>query len=180
MSENWEEFTRDLNELSRELRQALAETMEEEKKDVEKGLVLEFLKKLGIKHGLTEYNRRVVINAVRKEECKGYPIERGVYSPDLGMLRRKKDFVNFLNKYNIKFEGRANVILFRGEPVAVSPGHLILELDGNERVGLIRPENTDYYNFVYVRGETEQTYTGLKGVAPKYLNGYFVLVFENK
>ena len=73
--------------------------MEEEKKDVEKGLVLEFLKKLGIKHGLIEYNRRVVINAVRKEECKGYPIERGVYGQDdkeieiikfngIGVLRR--------------------------------------------------------------------------------------------
>jgi hypothetical protein len=232
MSENWEEFIRDLNELSRELRQALAETMEEEKKDVEKELVLEFFKKLGIKYELTEYNRRVVVNAVRKEECKGYPIERGVYrqddkeieiikfngigilkvkpnngekheipivsaysitckdtyfyisyawySPDLQMLRRKKDFVNFLNKHNVKFEERANVILFRGEPVALSSNHLILRLDGNERVELVHPENTEYYNFVYVRGETEQIYTGLKGVTPKYLNGYFVLIFENK
>ena len=232
MLENWKDFIKDLTELSKELRQALAETMEEEKKDVEKDLVLEFLKKLGIKYELTEYNRRVVVDAVQKKECKGYPIERGVYekdgkeieilkfngigilkiklnnrevheiplvsaysiackdtyfyihyawySPDLKMLRQKKGFVDFLNKHNVRFEERANVILFKGELVAVSPSHLILKLDDNERTELIRPKNTDYYNFVYVKGETEYIYSELKGVEPKYLNGYFVLVFENK
>jgi hypothetical protein len=232
MPENWEDFIRDLTELSKELRQALSETMEEEKKDIEKDLVLDFLKKLGIKYELTEYNRRIVVNAVQKKECKGYPIEGGAYeqdgkeieiikfngigilkiklnngeryetpivsaysitckdkyfyisyawyNPDLEMLRRKKDFVNFLNKHNVRFEERANVILFKGELVAVSPSHLILKLNDNERVELIHPKNTDYYNFVYVKGETEYIYSELKGVEPKYLNGYFVLVFENK
>ena len=232
MSENWEEFIKDLTELSKELRQALAETMEEEKKDIEKDLVLEFLKKLGIKYELSEYNKRVVVDAVQKKECKGYPIERGVYEqddkeieiikfngigilkiklnngevheiplvsaysitckdsyfyihyawyhPDLKMLRQKKGFVNFLNKHNVRFEERANVILFKGEPVALSPNHIILNLNDSERIELIHPKNTDYYNFVYVKGETEYVYNELKGVEPKYLNGYFVLVFENK
>ena len=232
MLENWKDFIKDLTELSKELRQALTETMEEEKKDVEKDLVLEFLKKLRIKYELTEHERRVVVNAVQKKECKGYPIGRGVYeqdgkeieilkfdgigilkiksnnsevheiplvsaysitckdshfyidyawySPDLKMLRLKKDFVNFLNKHNVKFEERANIILFKGEPVAVSPNHIILNLNDSERIELIHPKNTECYNFVHVKGETEHIYTELKGVEPKYLNGYFVLVFENK
>jgi hypothetical protein len=223
---------RDLNELSSELRLALREAMEEEKKDVEKDLVLEFLKKLGVKYELTEYNRRIVVGAVQKEGCRGYPIERGVYEqegkeieiikfdgigvlrvglnngetheiplvsvyeitckssyfyigyaqyiPDLQTLRRKKGFVDFLNKHGVRFEERANVILLRGKPVAVSPNRLILELNDNERAELIHPEKADYYNFVYVKEGKEYIYSGLKGVEPKYLNGYFVLVFKNE